>query len=141
MTTLTKKLSKRRCLTINEYKNIKKAVKKLTLHGIGALPVKNHLGEIVGIISERDIVKRLHTEKSRIFSSKVGSIMTKPVISCSVNARANELMETMTKNKIRHIPIMENKQLLGIVSIGDVVSRLFEKYKAEAQFMKEYINS
>ncbi|MEE2774144.1 MAG: CBS domain-containing protein [Pseudomonadota bacterium] len=141
MTTLTQELAKRGCLTIQNYKKVKKAVKKLATNRVGALPVKNISGEIVGIVSERDIVKGLHIEKSKLFSHKVESIMSKPVISCSLNARANDLMETMTKNKIRHIPIIENQNLLGIVSIGDVVNRLIEKYKTEAEYMKEYINS
>ena len=67
--------------------------------------------------------------------------MTKKIITCSLQARANEIMELMTANKIRHIPIVNDKELLGMVSIGDVVSRLLTKYKSEADLLKNYINS
>ena len=66
--------------------------------------------------------------------------MTKDVITCGIEARSDELMMIMTKNKIRHIPIKKNNQLLGMVSIGDVVSRLVEKYQTEAKLLREFIS-
>lgn len=141
MTTLIQKLSLRKCFTVREYKTIRTAIRKLVKNRIGALPVKNRAGEIVGIISERDIVRRLNSDEFNFFSTTVNSVMTKSVISCSVNARATELMEIMTSNKIRHVPIIEEKRLLGMVSIGDVVSRLLEKYQEETKLLRDYINS
>ena len=66
--------------------------------------------------------------------------MTKDVITCGINARSDELMITMTQYKIRHIPIEKNNKLLGMVSIGDVVSRMVEKYQAETKLLREFIS-
>ena len=66
--------------------------------------------------------------------------MTKNVITCDIKMRSDELMMIMSKNKIRHIPIKKNNKLLGMVSIGDVVSRLVEKYQKEAELLREFIS-
>ena len=66
--------------------------------------------------------------------------MTKNVITCDVKMKSDELMMIMSKNKIRHIPIKKNNKLLGMVSIGDVVSRLVEKYQKEAKLLREFIS-
>ena len=66
--------------------------------------------------------------------------MTKDVITCGKNARSDELMITMTQYKIRHIPIEKNNKLLGMVSIGDVVSRMVEKYQTETKLLREFIS-
>ena len=67
--------------------------------------------------------------------------MTSNIISCNLSASSKELMEVMTKKKIRHLPIIDNNKLLGIVSIGDVVNRIIFNYKEETKFLKEYINN
>ena len=67
--------------------------------------------------------------------------MTKNIIFCNKNSSSKELMEIMNENKIRHIPIMEQHKLLGIVSIGDVVNRIIENYDYETKHLREYINS
>ena len=96
---------------------------------------------IVGIVSERDIIKLLSGQSNKeIFSKKIKYIMTKNVITCDIKMRSDELMMIMSKNKIRHIPIKKNDKLLGMVSIGDVVSRLVEKYQKEAKLLREFIS-
>ena len=71
----------------------------------------------------------------------VKDIMTSNIISCDLSASSKELMEVMTKKKIRHLPIIDNNKLLGIVSIGDVVNRIIFHYEEETKFLKEYINN
>ena len=66
--------------------------------------------------------------------------MTKEVITCDINTRSDELMIIMTRNKIRHIPIKKNNQLLGMISIGDVVGRIVEKYETETKLLREFIS-
>ena len=66
--------------------------------------------------------------------------MTKEVITCGIKVRSDELMMIMSKNKIRHIPIKKNNKLLGMVSIGDVVGRLVEKYQKETELLREFIS-
>ena len=84
-----------------------------------------------GIIFERDIIRQLHLSNN-FNDLQVGSVVTRNVIICNLDARVNKVMEIMTMCRIRHIPITEEEKLLGIILIGDVVSRLLEKYKNEA---------
>ncbi len=138
---LVEKLSLRKCITVNEDENLKSVINILAKNKIGALPVINLKKRIVGIISERDIIKFLSNQRNKeIFSTKINLIMTREVITCGIKARSDELMMIMTNNKIRHIPIKKNNQLLGMVSIGDVVGRLVEKYQKEAKLLREFIS-
>ena len=138
--TLVQTASSRLCYTINPTSILGNAIQKLVDHKIGALPVVDEDKKLRGIISERDIIRELY--RSNFFHNRqVEDIMTKNVITCSLSSRADEIMEVMTENKIRHVPITEGNELIGIVSIGDVVSRLLEKYKNEAEVLRYYINS
>ena len=139
--TLINKLIERTLVTLNESEKVPTAIKKLADHNIGAIPVINEDKKLSGILSERDIVKTL-AKNDRIDFSQISikELMTRPVISCNREALSNELMELMTKNKIRHIPIVENGVPIGIVSIGDVVNRLLEKFEYENQMLKEYLS-
>ena len=137
---LVQALSTRICHTVNLDTGLMAAIEKLVDNKIGALPVVGSSGFLEGIISERDIIREIHFH-GEIENLTVKKVMTKNVITCSLDSRATEIMELMTVNKIRHVPIMNKAALLGMVSIGDVVSRLLNKYKFEAELLKDYINS
>ena len=108
---------------------------------IGAIPVINNNKKLAGIISERDIVKALANYKNKDYSILlVNQLMTKTVISCEKEVLSDKLMELMTINKIRHIPIVENNAPIGIVSIGDVVNRLIEKVQYENKMLKDFVS-
>jgi CBS domain-containing protein len=94
---------------------------------------------VVGIISERDISRFLSIEKFDL-NKKISEIMTKNTISCDLKISVSELMETMTNKKIRHMPIIDQNKLVGIVSIGDVVNHIIQKYEVENDAMRNYIN-
>ena len=104
------------------------------------MPIIDSSGKVIGIISERDIARKIHQEN---FSNNelVTNIMTKKIIYCDLNVSVTELMETMTEKKIRHMLIMNNDELKGIVSIGDVVNHLIENYKEENENLRNYINN
>ena len=104
------------------------------------MPVEDDNKNIIGIISERDLSRLIYAEKFNI-NLPVEKIMTKDLVTCDLNTSVTELMDTMTQKKIRHILIMEDKKLLGIVSIGDVVNHLIAKIKEENKSLKDYINS
>jgi len=96
--------------------------------------------KLCGIISERDIINVISENKSINFSlSLIDSIMTAKVITCDKNTKSNVLMEIMTTNKIRHIPILENNLLIGIVSIGDVVQRLLQNSNLQNEELKSWL--
>ena len=133
-------LLKREIISINEKKSIYDAIKLLSKNKIGALPVINNQMKLCGIISERDIINVISENKSINFSlSLIDSIMTAKVITCDKNTKSNVLMEIMTTNKIRHIPILENNLLIGIVSIGDVVQRLLQNSNLQNEELKSWL--
>ena len=104
------------------------------------MPVMGKKNNVIGMISERDLSRFIYTER---FNSNLSivEIMSKELITCDLNTSVTELMEMMTDKKIRHILIMESSKLLGIVSIGDVVNHLINKYKDENKSLRDYINS
>ena len=133
-------LLKREIISINEKKSINDAIQLLSKNKIGALPVINNQMKLCGIISERDIINVISENKSINFSlSLINSIMTAKVITCDKNTKSNVLMEIMTTNKIRHIPILEKNLLIGIVSIGDVVQRLLQNSNIENEELKSWL--
>ena len=137
---LVSKVSKRECFTLSEDDTIKKASQKMHEKEVGSMPVLNKNNEVIGIVSERDLSRFIYTERFNI-NFPITQIMSKNLVNCDLNTSVTELMETMTEKKIRHILIMENKKLLGIVSIGDVVIHLINKIKEENKDLREYINS
>ena len=133
-------MSKRECHTLRETDTVKTASQNLHEKKVGCMPILDKNKIVVGIISERDLSRLIYTEKFNM-SLPVSSIMSKNLITCDLNTSVTELMNEMTEKKIRHILIMEDKKLLGIVSIGDVVIHLIEKIKEENKNLKDYINS
>ena len=137
---LVGKLVKRDCFSLKKDDSLLSASKAMDQYNIGAMPVINQNNTVIGIISERDIARQI-SEKNFRTDIKVEELMTKDVISCDLNISVSELMETMTTNKIRHMLIMDKQKLLGVVSIGDVVSHIIEQYKEENENLRNYINN
>ena len=137
---LVSRMSKRKCYTLSEADTVKIASQNLHEKKVGSMPVLDKNNNVIGIISERDLSQFIYTER---FNSNlpVSQIMTKELVTCDLNTSVTELMNEMTEKKIRHILIMEDKKLLGIVSIGDVVNHLIDKIKEENKSLKDYINS
>ena len=139
--TLVQKLMKRACITLDENSSIKNLVDTLNKNKVGCVVVTSLQSNYpVGIVSERDLVRnyKIILNNNTI---KIKDVMTKTIIFCNKNSSSKELMEIMNENKIRHIPIMEQHKLLGIVSIGDVVNRIIENYAYETKHLREYINT
>ena len=137
---LVTKLSKIKCFTLSENDTLKTASEKLQKHNVGAMPVlSTQDNNVIGIVSERDLARYIFNDKFKNDLS-VTKIMSKNLITCNLNTSVTELMEIITNNKIRHIPIMEEKKLLGMVSIGDVVNYIINQYKEENQYLRNFIN-
>ena len=137
---LVSKISKRDCFTLRETDTVKITSQKLHENKVGCMPVLNKNNKVIGIISERDLSQFIYSERFNINLS-VTEIMSKNLITCDLNTSVTELMKTMTENKVRHILIMEENKLEGVVSIGDVVNHLIEKIEEENKSLREYINS
>ena len=137
---LVTKLSNRQCFTLTEKDTLKTASEKLKKYNVGVMPVLSGKDESVfGIISERDLAWNI-CKDTFTSSLPVSVIMTKNIISCDLNTSVTELMEIISINKIRHVPIIEEKKLLGIVSIGDVVNHIIDQYKDENKHLRDFIN-
>ena len=138
---LLQKLMKRPCITLDENSSIKNLVYTLNKNKVGCVIVTPSTSSFpVGIVSERDLVRNYDKILNNKYT-KVRDVMTKNIIFCNKNTSSKELMEIMSKNKIRHIPIIDQQKLLGIVSIGDVVNRIIENYAYETKHLRAYIYS
>lgn len=114
--------------------------KTLSTHKIGALIVLDG-GQVCGIISERDLVRHLAKHGADSLGEAVSSCMTSSVISCRKSDTVDTVMEKMTAGRFRHLPVIESGELLGIISIGDVVKRKIEQSERDAEELKRYIAS
>jgi CBS domain-containing protein len=112
----------------------------LAEHNIGALVVSDDGATVDGIVSERDVVRRLHADES-VLDSPVSSIMSSPVHTCGTDATVNELMEVMTERRFRHVPVVVDGRLLGIMSIGDVVKSRMSELQFERDQLDSYVHS
>ena len=137
---LVSRMAERKCFTLNETDTVKTASQILHEKKVGCMPILDKNKIVIGIISERDLSRLIYTEQFNL-SLPVTKIMSKNLVSCDLNTSVTELMNEMTKKKIRHILIMEDNKLLGIVSIRDVVNHLIDKIKEENKNLKDYINS
>jgi CBS domain-containing protein len=115
------------------------AARVLTKNRIGALVVRDSGGALAGIITERDIVRAVAEEGAAALALTVVDSMTKDVATCEENDTIAEIMETMTRCRFRHMPVVENGRVAGIISIGDVVKIRIAETLREAQALKEYI--
>ena len=140
MTPFIKALTRRRCITASPDTPISNVVMLMAENNVGAIVITNKDAIVEGIVSERDIVREISINDDLGVLMAEG-LMTKDVFSVSPQASSSELMHIMTNKKIRHLPIISNGKLLGIVSIGDVVKRILEKYENEAEQMRAFINS
>src|SRR5262245_985263 len=124
--------------TITPETSVAGLLTELTVHNIGAMVVVSPDG-LVGIVSERDVVRKLHEIGPDIMTRPVSQIMTSTVATCSPRDSVNSISALMTTNRVRHVPVVENGRLVGIVSIGDVVKNRMEELEAEQQQLQAYI--
>lgn len=117
------------------------AVHLLNAHNIGAIIITDNSGNIAGILSERDIVRQLGKNPSDTLTLSVSACMTRGLVTCERTTLIDEVMERMTRHRIRHMPVVEDGKLLGIISIGDVVKHKIEAVEREAEALRDYIAS
>jgi CBS domain-containing protein len=116
------------------------AIKILSERRIGAALVLSQ-GRIEGILSERDIVRVLGERGASVLEEPVSSVMTSKVVSCREKDTVSEIMETMTNGKFRHLPVVEDDRVVGLISIGDVVKWRVGEYEREQEALREYIKT
>lgn len=126
--------------TIGEEKLLQEAIEKLVINRIGVLLVLNSQAKITGIISERDIIKACHEDPAQYGSKLVNTIMTTNVIVAEADDEVDYVESVMTDNRIRHLPIVDNKVLVGLISIGDLVKNQLNKQRSENKYLMDYIS-
>jgi CBS domain-containing protein len=119
---------------------VREAVRMLAEHKIGSLPVLRD-GRVVGIMSERDVIYCLASDSASILDWPVERIMTSPAITVTRDVSALGALSQMTKKRIRHLPVVDGDDLVGFVSIGDLVAYRINKIEQEAEAMRAYIQS
>lgn len=127
--------------TLRDSDTLGDAVAMLNSHNIGAIVIVGVGESVIGILSERDIVRQLGKNPSVALAQSIGSVMTRAVVTCDRTTAISEVMERMTHRRIRHMPVVDGDRLTGIISIGDVVKLKIEEVEHEAEVLREYIAS
>lgn len=131
----------REVVTLRADDTLREAARLLDERRIGAVVTLAADGEIVGVLSERDIVRQFARQGAAALEMEVGNAMTRAVITISAEAPIDEALQLMTDRRIRHLPVVRHNRLTGFVSIGDLVKWKIAETEAEAQAMKSYLSA
>ncbi|HEY1825504.1 MAG TPA: CBS domain-containing protein [Acidimicrobiales bacterium] len=126
--------------TISQERTVKDAVALLKERGIGALVVTGKKAPLSGILSERDVVRALATKGAEALSLQVSELMSRDVVTCGEETELNALMVTMTEHRIRHVPVVDDDRLVGLVSIGDVVKSRLDELESDKKELLDYVS-
>jgi CBS domain-containing protein len=128
-------------VTVEPDSDVRTLLSVLADHGIGAVVVSSDGSAVDGIVSERDIVRALAERGAAIISDPVRNIMTAAVTTCSMDTHVDELMTMMTQGRFRHLPVVVDGHLAGLVSIGDIVKSRVGELEQEREALSKYITS
>jgi CBS domain-containing protein len=127
--------------TVDGGESVRTALELLARHGVGALVVSSDGRHIDGIVSERDVARGLHERGAALLAESVSSVMTAEVHTCRPDASVHELARMMTDRRVRHVPVLQDGELAGIVSIGDVVKARLDELETERAQLVDYIQT
>jgi CBS domain-containing protein len=127
--------------TISQERSVTDALAILKERGVGALVVTGSLPPLVGILSERDIVRALATQGVDALDVSVAELMTSEVRVCDEETSMQSLMGLMTEHHIRHVPVVQEGRLVGLVSIGDVVKARLDELESEKKELLDYVSA
>ncbi|MGL5859577.1 MAG: CBS domain-containing protein [Angustibacter sp.] len=129
-----------RVVTVGPGEPVRDLVARLAEHGVGALVVSGSGSQVDGIVSERDVVRRLGTAGAAVLDEPVSAIMTTQVATCMPGDDIEHVMRVMTERRVRHLPVLVDGQLGGIVSIGDVVKYRIDQLQTERDQLVGYLH-
>jgi CBS domain-containing protein len=127
--------------TVSPEATVRELLALLAEHKIGAVVVAGTDDDVVGIVSERDVARACHAHGGEALDHQVRAIMTEVVVTCEPGASTEELMGLMTEQRVRHIPVVQEGSMVGIVSIGDVVKARLAELETERDALQAYISS
>ena len=125
--------------TVSPVATLADLIGELARHNVGALPVVDDDGRLVGIVSERDYARKVVLEGKSSKDTRVQDIMSSPVFSVGPNHTVDECMRIVTAKRIRHLPVVQGEKVIGVVSIGDLVRRVISTQTETIQYLQEYI--
>ncbi len=128
-------------VTCTEQTSMREAVAMLTERRIGAMPVVDASGKVVGIFSERDVIHCLHANGADALDLTMEKVMTSPAVTVSRDTSENQALALMTRRRIRHLPVVDNGRMVSFVSIGDLVKARIDEIESEAKALRDYIHS
>jgi len=128
-----------RVVTVGPHSSVHDLARRLKLEGIGAAVVSRDGQRVEGIVSESEIVRSLAEHGARLLDKPVSDVMLMSVVTCTGEDTVKEVMRRMTRHRVRHLPVLENGKLAGIVSIGDVVKSRVDEMELEANVLRDYI--
>jgi CBS domain-containing protein len=126
--------------TISQERSIADAIAVLKERSIGALVVTGATAPLVGMFSERDVVRAFAVNGEKALEHKVADVMSRDVVTCTKSTDLNQLMTTMTERRFRHIPVVEEGRLVGLVSIGDVVKARLDELEQDKRYLLDYVS-
>ena len=127
-------------ISVTSNQSVEEALALLAQHRIGAVLVMDAGGSIAGILSERDLVRAMSRLGKEVFDRKVGDLMTSAVVTCTSKDPVAAIESMMTSQRFRHVPVVEEGRLIGMISIGDVVKARIEEAEAEVDALRRYIS-
>jgi CBS domain-containing protein len=130
----------RRIVTIDGETTVSDAIAKLVQNNIGSLPVADNAGRLVGILSERDVLRLIHNRGEGFGRLRVCDVMTRDPVTCYLDDDVDDVMGKMSERHIAKVPVTAGEQLVGIVSVGDVIKALHDKVHTENQHLMSYIH-
>ncbi len=129
-----------RVISIAPEATVCQAIERLVQNNIGSLPVVDDEGHVVGIFSERDVLRGLHNRGEGFGKVHVSEVMTRDPVTCGVDDDVDDVMGQMSERRIAKVPVLCDSRLVGIVSVGDVVKVLYERVHSENQHLMTYIH-
>jgi CBS domain-containing protein len=129
-----------RVVTIDTEALVHEAIARLVQNNIGSLPVTDTDGQLLGIFSERDVLRGLHNRGEGFGRLKVGDVMTHDPVTCTPECDVDEVMGKMSERRIAKVPVLDGGQLVGIVSVGDVIKVMYERVHSENEHLRTYIH-
>ncbi|AKM11218.1 CBS domain-containing protein [Croceicoccus naphthovorans] len=128
-------------VTCREDTLVREAIRLLTERRIGAMPVVDGEGRVVGVFSERDVIRCLEVHGAEALDLNMAKVMTSPAVTVSADTSENQALALMTRRRIRHLPVVDGQRMVDFVSIGDLVKARIDEIESEAQALRDYIHS
>jgi len=129
-----------RIISIEPEATIGEAIAQLVQNNIGSLPIVDPEGRLVGIFSERDVLRGIHNNGERYRSMRVSEVMTRDPVTCNLDDDVNDVMGQMSERRIAKVPVLGESKLIGIISVGDVIKVMYDKVHSENQHLLTYIH-